>query len=104
MKKTVTVLALVVAVFSGVGTARAAYHSFDYAAGLSPTEVVDKTKIEGWVVNVDYRQNRLRVLDPRGFERSVATKTGTISDFRRGDYVKVALDLERPWASSIEKL
>ena len=86
------------------GPAQAAYHSFDQAAGLKPTETVDKSQLEGWIVKVDYKQNSFRVLDPRGFERTVFTKPGTIGGFQRGDHVKVSIDREREWMSQIVKL
>ena len=73
MKKTFFFL-LVLAGLGLSASAQAAYHSFEYAAGLPPTEVVDKTQLEGWIVKVDYRDNSFRLLDPRGFERTVTTK------------------------------
>ncbi len=84
--------------------AHAAYHSFEYAAGLSPTEVVDKTQLEGWITQVDYRGDKFRVFDPRGFERTVRTKPGTIGDYRRGDHVKVTIDRDYQRAGLIEKM
>ena len=103
MKKAVLFLAAVVWVLVP-GKAQAAYHSFEQAAGLAPTEVVDKTQLEGWIVKVDYKQNSFRLLDPRGFERTISTKPGTIGDFQRGDHVKVSIDREREWMSQIVKL
>ena len=103
MKKNIIFL-VIGAVLAGGGPANAAYRSFDYAAGLSPAETVDKTKMEGWVTKVDYRLNRFRILDPRGFERAVTVKPGTIGDYRRGDHVRVSLDTVRPWASMVEKI
>ena len=104
MKKTYVFLL----VFLGLGwagaDAHAAYHSFEYAAGLSPTEVVDKTQLEGWIVKVDYNKGTFRMLDPRGFERTVRTKLGTIGDYRRGDHVKVSVDPDYRLAAFIEKI
>ena len=85
-------------------SAQAAYRSFDYAAGLSPTQSVDKTQLEGWIVKVDSKQNSFRILDPRGFERTISTKPGTIGDYQRGDHVKVSIDRDREWMSQIVKL
>ena len=84
--------------------AYAAYHSFEYAAGLSPTEVVDKTQMEGWIVKVDYRNNSFRLLDPRGFERTVRTKHGVIGHYRLGDHVKVSINSDYRVSPLIEKL
>ena len=94
-------------VFLGLGwvgtAAHAAHHSFEYAAGLSPTETVDKTQLEGWITRVDYNKNSFRLFDPRGFERTVRTKPGTIGDYHLGDHVKVTIDPEYQRASLIEK-
>ena len=87
-----------------IRTAHAAARSFEHAAGLSPTETVDKTQLEGWIVKVDYKQNNFRILDPRGFERTVFTKPGTIGDYQRGDHVKVSIDRDREWMSQVVKL
>ena len=87
-----------------LATADAAYRSFEYAAGLPSTQAVDKTQLEGWVVSVDYHHGSFRLLDPRGFERSVTVKSGTIGDYRRGDHVKVSLDRDRAWMSTVQKL
>ncbi len=84
--------------------AQAAYHSFEYAAGLPPTEAVDKSQLEGWIVKVDYRNNEFRLLDPRGFERTVTTKPGSIGDYRLGDHVKVTIDPDYRVAPLIEKV
>ena len=91
-------------VLTASSPAQAAYHSFDYAAGSSPTEAVDKTQLEGWIVKVDYKGSNFRILDPRGFERTVTVKPGAIGDYRRGDHVKVILDPDREWMSQIAKL
>ena len=104
MKKFLIVLAGLMCFSSWTGTAQAAFHSFDYAAGLSPTQTVDKTQLEGWIIKVDYRQSSIRLMDPRGFERTVPVKHGTIGDYRRGDHVKVTLDREREWLSQVEKV
>ena len=104
MRRSAFFLIAVFCTLSAARSAEAAYHSFEYAAGLSPTEVVDKTKLEGWIVKVDYKQNSFRLLDPRGFERTIQTKPGTIGDYQRGDHVKVSIDREREWLSQIEKL
>jgi hypothetical protein len=95
---------MIILALSPLSSASAAYQSFDYAAGLSPTEKVDKTQLEGWIVKVDYRQSTFRMLDPRGFERTVTVKPGIIGDYRIGDRVKVSLTPGRPWANVIEKL
>ncbi len=84
-------------------SAHAAYHSFEYAAGLSPTEVVDKNQLEGWIVKVDYNKNSFRLLDPRGFQRTVRTKLGIIGGYRLGDHVKVTIDPDYNRAGVIEK-
>ena len=87
-----------------LANADAAYHSFEYAAGLPSTQAVDKTQLEGWVVSVDYHHGSFRLLDPRGFERSITVRPGTIGGYRRGDHVKVSLDRDREWMSTVEKL
>jgi hypothetical protein len=84
--------------------AHAAYHSFEGAAGLAPTEVVDKSQLEGWIVKVDYRGNSFRLLDPRGFERTVKTLPGAIGSYRLGDHVKVSIDPDYRVAPLIEKV
>ena len=104
MKKTVfSFMALLLISLPGAA-ALAAYHSFEYAAGMPPTQAVDKTQLEGWIVKVEYKQNCFRLLDPRGFERTVSTKPGTIGDYHRGDHVKVSIDRDRVWMSTIEKV
>ena len=104
MKKTILSLIAFLCVLPQGPAAQAAYHSFEGAAGLAPTEAVDKTQLEGWIVKVDYKQGSFRILDPRGFERTVFTKPGTIGDFQRGDHVKVSIDRDREWLSQIVKL
>ena len=104
MKKNLLSFAVFFSLLWLTNAAGAAYHSFEYAAGLPPTQAVDKTQLEGWIVGVDYHRGSFRVLDPRGFERSVTVKPGTIGDYRRGDHVKVSLDRDREWMSTVEKL
>jgi hypothetical protein len=103
MKKTFLFILACLILGAAGENAEAAYHSFEYAAGLSPTESVDKTQLEGWIVKVDYNKSSFRMLDPRGFERTVRTKSGTIGDYRRGDHVKVTIDRDYQRASFIEK-
>ena len=103
MKKTFLFLLLCLGLGYGA-SAQAAYHSFEYAAGLSPTEVVDKTQLEGWIVKVDYRGNTFRLLDPRGFERTIHLKRGSIGEYRLGDHVKVSIDPDYRVAPFIEKI
>ena len=93
--------------FAGLGLgvpAHAAYHSFEYAAGLSPTEVVDKTQLEGWIVKVDYTKSSFRLLDPRGFERTVKIKPGNIGDYHRGEHVKVTINPDYRLPPLVEKI
>ena len=85
-------------------SAQAAYRSFDGAAGIAPSKTVDKTRLEGWIIRVDYEHNRFRLMDPRGFERMVTPKSGTIADYRLGDHVKVTMDQNYPQATLVEKL
>mgnify|MGYP001612807170 FL=1 len=68
------------------------------------TETVDKNRLEGWIVRIDYGRSNFRMLDPRGFERRVTTKPGTIGDYRIGDKVRVEIDPGYKRARSIEKL
>ena len=103
MKKSVFYFVVFLSVVLCASPAQAAYRSFEYAAGLPPTQAVDKTQLEGWIVSVDYNHGRFRLLDPRGFERTVLTKPGTIGDYHRGDHVKVSMDRDREWMSVIEK-
>ena len=103
MKKIFFVLLFYASLGSGV-PAHAAYHSFEGAAGLPVTEVVDKTQMEGWIVKVDYTKSTFRLLDPRGFERTVRIKPGSINDYRRGDHVKVTIDPDYRVAPFIEKV
>ena len=93
-----------VMIFFSQNQAGAAYRSFDQAAGVDPAKTVDKTQLEGWITQVDYRQNRFRLMDPRGFERSVTPKSGSIADYHLGDHVKVTMEQRCPWATSIEKI
>ena len=72
------------------------------AAGVK--EAVDKDQLEGWIIGFDYRLNRFRLLDPRGFQRQVTTKPGTIGDYHLGDRVRVKIDPDYKRAHSIEKL
>jgi len=76
----------------------------DLAASTGQTEVIDKNRLEGWIVRIDYNKNHFRLLDPRGFERRVVTKPGTIGDYRIGDKVRVEIDPGYKRASLIEKL
>ena len=103
MKKSSIILSVLLSLGAAL-PASAAYHSFEGAAGLAPTEVVDKSQLEGWIVKVDYRDNEFRLLDPRGFERTVTAKAGTIGDYRRGDHVKVSIDPDYRVPPVIEKL
>ena len=89
--------------FSG-GIAQAAYRSFDGAAGIAPSKTVDKTQLEGWIIEVNYQQNNFRLMDPRGFDRKVTPKAGTIAGYRLGDHVKVVIDQNYPRATLVEKL
>ena len=85
-------------------SAHAAYHSFEYAAGLSPTEAVDKSQLEGWIVKVDYTKSTFRLLDPRGFERTVKIKPGSIGDYHRGEHVKVTINPDYRLSPLVEKI
>ena len=85
-------------------SAQAAYRSFDGAAGIAPSKTVDKTQLEGWIIEVNYQQNHFRLMDPRGFDRKVTPKAGTIADYRLGDHVKVTMDQNYPRATLVEKL
>ena len=84
--------------------AQAAFRSSDQAAGLAPSVVVDKTQLEGWITKVDYEHNHFRLMDPRGFERVVTPKAGTIAGYHLGDHLKVVIDQHYPHATLIEKL
>lgn len=79
-------------------------HAADALAPAPQTEVLDKNRLEGWIIGVDYRNSNFRVLDPRGFQRRVATKPGTIGDYKLGDRVRVEIDPGYKRASMIEKL
>ena len=103
MKKIFILSLLCFGLGSGI-SAYAAYHSFEYAAGLSPTEAVDKTQMEGWIVKVDYTKSTFRLLDPRGFERTVKIKPGSIGDYHRGEHVKVTINPDYRLAPFVEKL
>ncbi len=72
------------------------------AAGVK--EPVDKHVMEGWITRVDYRSSQFRLLDPRGFQRQVTTKPGTIGDYRLGDHVRVEIDPDYKRARLIEKI
>jgi len=72
------------------------------AAGV--TGLVDKDNLEGWIINIDYRANLFRLLDPRGFQKRVATKPGVIGDYRIGDKVRVEIDPDYKRARTIEKI
>ena len=98
-------LSLILLAFCFVtGSAEAAYRSFEGAAGVSPSKTVDKTQLEGWITKVEYKQNTFRLMDPRGFERTVTLKPGWINDYRLGDHVKVSIDRDFPWTTLVEKL
>ena len=100
MKKVAFVL-LALFAFWGVRTASAAEMVGAVAGSM---ESVDKNKLEGWIIGVDYRNNNFRLLDPRGFQRRVVTKPGTIGDYHLGDRVRVEIDPDYKRARSIEKL
>lgn len=72
------------------------------AAGVP--ERVDKDVLEGWIIAVDYHGSKFRLLDPRGFQRQVVTRPGTIGDYRLGDRVRVEIDPDYDRAHTIEKL
>lgn len=103
MKRTFSLILLCAGLGLGM-PAEAAYHSFEGAAGLPATEAVDKSQLEGWIVKVDYRDNSFRLLDPRGFERTVTTKPGIIGHYRLGDHVKVSIDPDYRISPTIEKM
>ena len=104
MRKMIFSFSAFLFLFSSASPVQAAYHSFDYAAGLAPTETVDKSQLEGWIVKVDYKQNNFRLMDPRGFERKVTARFGTIGQYRIGDHVKVTVNPDWRLASQIEKI
>lgn len=101
MRKLTSLLFLLVALLS-FGTLPAQAVEMGQAAGVK--EMVDKDILEGWIIGVDYRHSRFRLLDPRGFQRHVTTKPGTIGDYRLGDRVKVEIDPDHDRARWIEKL
>lgn len=72
------------------------------AAGV--TGLVDKDILEGWILSVDYRANHFRLLDPRGFQKRIATKSGIIAEYKLGDKVRVEIDPDYQRARTIEKL
>ena len=68
------------------------------------SSLIDKNHLEGWIVRIDYTKSHFRLLDPRGFEKRVVTKPGTIGDYRIGDKVRVEIDPGYKRASVIEKI
>lgn len=100
MKKTLSAVSL--SLFSLFLAASASAVEMGAAAGVS--EPVDKHLMEGWITQVDYRRGQFRLLDPRGFQRQVTTKPGTIGDYRLGDHVRVEIDPDYKRARLIEKL
>lgn len=74
------------------------------AAGGAASTAVDKTHLEGWVTKVNYQKSSFRLMDPRGFERTVMLKPGHIAGYRLGDHVKVTLEQNYPYATLVEKL
>ena len=93
---------LVLGSFSFLGAGRGLAVEMGPAAGMS--EPVDKDNLEGWIIGVNYQKSVFRLLDPRGFQRLVTTKPGTIGDYRLGDKVRVEIDPEYDRARSIEKI
>lgn len=65
---------------------------------------IDKNRLEGWIVGIDYRNSHFQLLDPRGFQKRVVTKLGMIGDYRIGDRVRVEIDPDYDRARMIEKL
>ena len=74
------------------------------AAMPGAVEAIDKNRLEGWIVRIEYTKGYFRLLDPRGFERRVVTKPGEIGDYRIGDKVRVEIDPDRKFAQRIEKI
>jgi hypothetical protein len=87
--------------FLAAGTVSAAEMGVGPRGG---SELVDKNNLEGWIIGVDYRGGYFRLLDPRGFQRRVVTKPGTIADYRLGDRVRVQIDPDYKRARWVEKL
>ena len=104
MKKRIFLLVVAAGVCFSAGFAQAAFRSSDQAAGINPSTRVDKTQLEGWIIRVDCARNHFRLLDPRGFERTVTPKAGTITEYRSGDRVKVMMRQNYPHDTLIEKL
>ncbi len=65
---------------------------------------LDKDHLEGWITQIDYTKSNFRMLDARGFQRRVVTKSGTIGDYKIGDKVRVEIDPDYQRADSIEIL
>ena len=76
----------------------------DMGSAAGVTGLVDKDVLEGWILSVDYRANHFRLLDPRGFQKRIATKPGIIGEYKLGDRVRVEIDPDYKRARTIEKL
>ena len=104
MKKVIGSFIIFLGLCSSVSPVHAAYHAFDQAAGSGPSTAVDKSQLEGWITQVNYQRSNFRMLDPRGFERTITLKPGIIADYRMGDHVKVTMQQTYPYATLVEKL
>lgn len=76
----------------------------DMGSAAGVTGLVDKDSLEGWILSVDYRANYFRLLDPRGFQKRIATKPGMIGEYKLGDKVRVEIDPDYKRARTIEKI
>jgi hypothetical protein len=76
----------------------------DTNVSAGKTEALDKNHLEGWINQVNYPENKFRMLDPRGFQSRVITKPGMIGDYKVGDRVRVEFEPGHNRANSIEKL
>ena len=102
MTKKIVFVLLAAGAFSFLGAGRSFAVEMGPAAGV--TEPVDKDNLEGWIIGVNYQKSMFRLLDPRGFQRVVTTKSGTIGDYHLGDKVRVEIDPDYERARSIEKI
>lgn len=91
------------AVLLCLATAAQAAPAVDAVAGTAQAGW-DKNRLEGWIIQIDYRGGHFKMLDPRGFQKRVVTKPGIIGDYRVGDRVRVEIDPGYKRASLIEKL
>ena len=71
---------------------------------LAEDKKPDADHLQGWVQDVDYSHGTFGLLDESGHQHRVMARRGTITEYKRGDHVRVTLDPDREWMNTVEKI